>query len=85
MDDFQERFNEARSVLDRFEQMVRVAGKKWAPDEVDAQYAYMTGVLFSEIRMLAYRYPEVVEDLKRTAHSMEKQYVVDVLSTDAKV
>lgn len=84
-DDFQTQFEDTRSTLDRFDAMMRVAAQKFAPGEVDAQYAYMTGMLMQELRMLAYRYPDVANDIARTAASLEKQYVVDVLSNDATV
>lgn len=85
MDEDFEPFEDTRSTLARFDAMMRVAAEKFAPNEIDAQYAYMTGMLMQEIRMLAYRYPEVADDIARTAHSLEKQYVVDVLSNDATV
>lgn len=70
-------FEDTRSSLDRFDAMMRIAAEKFAPNDIDAQYAYMTGLLMQEIRTLAYRYPDVADDIARLAASLEKQYVVD--------
>ena len=76
--------SKTRDILDRYERMLKLAAEKYSED-TGAQYAYMTGSLISEIRFLAYRYPQVADDIDGIIERREKQYVVDVLRTDANV
>jgi hypothetical protein len=77
-------FNKAQSILNRYEFMTQKCAEKYSENS-DYQYAYKCGSLMSEIRILAYRYPQVAADLDWIVTRWEKTYVVDVLSNDAKV
>ena len=76
--------SKTRDILDRYERMIELKGEQYSLDG-GSQYAYKYGSLISEIRILAYRYPQVADDLAETIERWEKQYVVDTLRNDAKV
>lgn len=82
--EFEKHLDEAQALVKRYEQIVEASAKARTEDS-GMRYAYMYGLIISELRGLIYRHPEAAASLAKTVDYMEKDYVVDVLKKDAKV